>query len=222
MSSNPSGAYRADPDVDGTAVSGRDTDGTAASGRSDVLNRQKDRFGGIKWGAAFFGWLTATGAVLVLTAIAAAAGTVLDLSTSGNQFGQQADRAVGNPATAQTVGIVGAIVVLVVVLLAYLGGGYVAGRMARFNGVRQGLAVWLWTIAVAVVAAVVVAVAGSKFNILGNLHGLPRIPIDEGKLTTAGIVTALIALAAALVGAILGGLAGMRYHRRIDRAGFDE
>lgn len=222
MSSNPSGAYRVDQDADGTVVSGRDTDATAASGRSDMLNRQKDRSGGIKWGAAFFGWLTATGAVLVLTAIAAAAGVVLDLSTSGNQLGQQADRTAGSLATAQTVGIVGAIVVLVVVLLAYAGGGYVAGRMARFNGARQGFAVWLWTVIIAAVAAVVVAVAGSEFNIFANLHGLPRIPVDEGKLTTAGIVTALIALAAALVGAILGGLAGMRYHRRIDRAGFEE
>lgn len=222
MSGNPSGAYRVEPDTEGIAVSDRDTGHTAVSGRSDVVNRQQDRFGGIKWGAAFFGWLTATGAVLVLTAIAAAAGAVFDLSTSGNQLGRQAGRAVGNPATAQTVGVVGAVVVLVVVLLAYLAGGYVAGRMARFNGIRQGFAVWLWTIIVAVVVAVVVAVAGSKFDILASLHGLPRIPIDEGTLTTAGIITALIALAAALVGALLGGLAGMRYHRRVDRAGFAE
>lgn len=78
----------------------------------------------------------------------------------------------------------------------------------------------MWTIVIAVV--VVVAVAGSKYNILGGLHGLPRIPVDEGTLTTAGIVTALIALGAALLGALLGGLMGMRYHRRIDRAGFGE
>ncbi|HEX5407618.1 MAG TPA: hypothetical protein VFX16_35540 [Pseudonocardiaceae bacterium] len=219
-SSNPPGPHRVDSDTDG-AVPDRNTDGTAATsapGPSDVLDRQKERFGGIKWGAAFFGWLTATGAVLVLTAIAAAAGTVLDLSTGGTQLGQQANRAAGNPATAETVGIVGAIVVLVVVFLAYLCGGYVAGRMARFNGIRQGIAVWLWTIFI----AIVVAVAGSKFDILGNLHGLPRIPVNEGTLTTAGIITALIALAAAVVGAVLGGLTGMRYHRRIDRAGFDE
>jgi len=31
----------------------------------------------------------------------------------------------------------------------------------------------------------------------------------------------VIALVAALVGAILGGLAGMRFHRKVDRAGLE-
>src|SRR5512139_1965109 len=35
--------------------------------------RQRERFGGINWGAAFFGWLVATGLV-VLLAVAVAAG----------------------------------------------------------------------------------------------------------------------------------------------------
>jgi hypothetical protein len=223
MTSNPSGAHRVEPDPAGAPPDQYEDTTTGASGRVEVLNRQKDRFGGIRWGAALFGWLTATGAVLVLTAIAAATGTALALSNGGtDQLTQQAGQAVNNPGTASTVGIIGAIVVLVVVLVAYLCGGYVAGRMARFNGIRQGLAVWLWTIVIAVVVAIVTAIAGSKFNILASLRGLPRIPIDEGTLTTAGIVTALIALAAALIGALLGGLAGMRYHRRIDRTGFTD
>ncbi len=33
----------------------------------DTLTRQKDRFGGFKWGAAFFGWLTAIGTLVLLT-----------------------------------------------------------------------------------------------------------------------------------------------------------
>jgi hypothetical protein len=37
--------------------------------------------------------------------------------------------------------------------------------------------------------------------------------------TTTGILTALGAAAVTLVGAILGGLAGMRYHRKVDRVG---
>ncbi len=112
---------RAAPKADAEgAIPTRDADGAVAHtvpSRSEVLDRQKERFGGFKWGAAFFGWLTATGAVLVLTAIATAAGTVLKLSTNGTQLSQQIDRAAGNPATAKTVGIVGAIVVLVVVLI---------------------------------------------------------------------------------------------------------
>jgi hypothetical protein len=37
-----------------------------------------------------------------------------------------------------------------------------------------------------------------------------------------GPVTDMATDSTALVGAVLGGLAGMRYHRGIDRAGFDE
>jgi ABC-type dipeptide/oligopeptide/nickel transport system permease subunit len=41
--------------------------------------------------------------------------------------------------------------------------------------------------------------------------------VDQGDLTTGGVIALLVALAVALVGALLGGLAGMRYHRRVDR-----
>ena len=61
--------------------------------------------------------------------------------------------------------------------------------------------------------------AGAQFDVLAQLNGLPRLPINEGDLTTGGIIAALLALAASLLGAILGGLAGMHFHRKVDRAG---
>jgi hypothetical protein len=191
--------------------------------RSEVLTRQKQRFGGIKWGSAFFGWLTATGVTVVLTALASAAGTAFGLTTTGpEQAGDQLEQAAQDPSTVQTAGLITAIVVLVVLLVAYYCGGYVAGRMARFNGLKQGLAVWLWAVFIAIIAALVVAVAGSKFNILAKLNGLPRLPVDEGTMTTFGIITALVAVAAALIGALLGGTAGMRFHRRVDRTDVEQ
>jgi len=48
-----------------------------------------------------------------------------------------------------TVGWIGAIALLVVLFVAYFSGGYVAGRMARFNGLKQGLAVWVWALVIA-------------------------------------------------------------------------
>ena len=50
---------------------------------------------------------------------------------------------------------------------------------------------------------------------------LPRIPVDEGTATTAGIITLVAILLVTLLGAVLGGKLGDRYHRRVDRAGFD-
>jgi hypothetical protein len=189
--------------------------GGGDSTREEVLEREKEHFGGMKFGSAFFGWLTATGTAVLLTALLAVTGTAVGL---GNQLdaGEVADAASENAAT---IGIVGGIVLALILLIAYFCGGYVAGRMARFDGVKQGVAVWLWAIIIAVVLAIVTAVAGAQFNVLGNLNSFPRIPIGEGDLTAGSIVTAIVAALIALGGAILGGLAGMRYHRRVDRAG---
>ncbi|MGI8458788.1 MAG: hypothetical protein ACR2LI_11850 [Propionibacteriaceae bacterium] len=176
----------------------------------EIVRRQKERFGGMKFGACFFGWLTATGTAVLLTALLGAAGAAFGFSQNITT-----DQAAQN---AQTIGLVGGIVLLVVVLLAYFCGGYVAGRMARFNGLKQGLGVWLWALVVAVVVAVLGLIAGSQFNVLSNLNGVPRIPVNEGTLSTGGIITAVAIVLVALIGALLGGLAGMRFHRRVDRA----
>jgi heme/copper-type cytochrome/quinol oxidase subunit 2 len=183
--------------------------------RQNVVAREKEEFGGFKFGSAFFGWLTATGTVVLLTALVAGAGAALGLGTETTSD-DVTDVAQAN---AETIGIIGAVAVLVILLVAYYCGGYVAGRMARFSGAKQGLAVWLWAIVIAIVVAIIGAIAGSQYNVLSNLDTFPRIPIGEGDLTAAGIITAVLALVVSLGGAILGGLAGMRYHRKVDRAG---
>lgn len=184
--------------------------------RETAVARQKERFGGIKVGSAFFGWLAATGMAVLLTALVAAAGTAVGLAnnTDVNEAVNQAARNSG------TVGLVGIIVLLVILFLSYYCGGYVAGRMARFNGAKQGLMVWVWALIAAIVVAILGLVAGQQFNVLANLNSFPRIPINEGQLTTTSIIAAVVVAVVALVGAVLGGLAGMRFHRKVDRAGF--
>jgi hypothetical protein len=179
----------------------------------DAVTAQRDRFGGIKWGAAFFGWLSANGLAVILIALLSAGGVAFGLA----QNVDTADEAVEQ---AETVGIGGGIAVLVVLFLAYLAGGYVAGRMARFDGARQGVATWLIGLIVVLVLAAAGAILGSQYNVLQELN-LPRIPIDEGTATTAGIVTLVAILVVTLLGAVLGGKLGERYHRKVDRAGFD-
>ncbi len=182
----------------------------------DAVDAQHARYGGIKWGAAFFGWLSANGLAVLLLAILSAAGVAFGLSQVSNadQAAQQATAQAG------TIGLTGGIALLVVLFLAYLAGGYVAGRMARFDGARQGLAVWLIGLLVVVLLAVLGAVLGSQYNVLSQLN-LPSIPVSGDTATTAGIIAGIAALVASLLGALLGGKLGTRYHRKIDRAGFD-
>lgn len=222
-STRETGSHAMDPDGRGDRHHDDQRDdhrqGTAAHaavpGRRDVVDREREEHGGIKVGSCFFGWLTATGMAIVLTALAAAAGTAVGLATD-TSVGQATEAATSQ---ADTVGIVSGIVLLVIVFVAYYCGGYVAGRMARFDGMKQGLGVWLWAIVIAVLVAIVGTVAGAEFNVLRELNSFPRIPLDEGTMTTAGIVAAVAVLAASLIGALLGGLAGMRFHRKVDRTG---
>jgi hypothetical protein len=186
-------------------------------GRREVVAREREQYGGVKVGAAFFGWLTATGMAVLLTALLAAGGVAVSLAT-GTDLGQAADRAAAEPGT---LGLAGAIGLLVIFFVSDYCGGYVAGRMARFNGPRQGFAVWIWALVMAVIVAAVVAVGADQYNVLLDLNNFPRIPVDEGDLTTSGVVAAVLVAAIALVGAVLGGGAGMRFHRKVDRAGLD-
>ncbi|MGR0219365.1 hypothetical protein [Agromyces sp. ZXT2-6] len=182
--------------------------------RAAVVDRERERFGGMKFGSAFFGWLTAVGVAVLLTTLLAATGAALGLGT----LGEQVDEAAAE--NAATIGIVGIIALVVILFVAYFAGGYVAGRMARFNGMKQGIAVWLWAVLIALVGAAIAAIAGSQYDVLANLNTFPRIPVTEGDLTVAGIVTLVLVIAASLGGAILGGKTGTRYHRKVDAAGF--
>ena len=191
----------------------RDTFVEEVPTRETVVAREREQFGGIKIGSAFFGWLAATGMAVLLTALVAAAGTAVGLATNTDV---NATVTSGN----ETVGLVGIIVLLVILFVSYYSGGYVAARMARFSGAKQGVMVWVWALIAAVLVAILGVVAGQQFNILAQLNSFPRIPINEGELTTTGIIAAVVVAAVALVGAVIGGIAGMHYHRKVDRAGF--
>jgi hypothetical protein len=90
------------------------------------------------------GVLVAYGAFAVLAALAAAAAAALGLNTdlSANNWAE--------------LGVGSAIVAAVVLLLAYLFGGYVAGRMARRAGLIHGLALFILAL---VIVALIAAIA---------------------------------------------------------------
>ena len=180
-------------------------DGASRPARGNAAAR--DEFGGISWGSTLLGWLTAAGLTGILAGILGAAGAALALNKVGNDV---------SGAEAKTIGLAGGIGLLVVLAIAYFVGGYVAGRMVRFDGARQGVGVWAWGIIAAIVVALLAAIGGSKYNVLDALN-LPRINIDSGSLTTGGVIALVASLLVTLLAAVLGGKAGERYHRKVDR-----
>jgi hypothetical protein len=169
-------------------------------------DRQRVRFGGIRWGSAFFGLLSAIGLAAILLGIVAAAGVTVGVS-------KIEDVTKGN---ADTIGLGGAILVLAILALSWFCGGYVAGRMARFDGMRQGIGVWVWTIVIGLALAIAAIIGGSEYDVFARLN-LPNIAVGDQTLTTGGAITLAAGLIVTLIAAIAGGKVGDRFHRRVDR-----
>jgi len=175
-----------------------------------VRARQREEFGGINWGAAFFGWLVAVGLGALLVGLLAAAGAAVGLTELSES------EATGS---ASEIGIGGAIALLAALAIAYFAGGYVAGRMSRFDGARQGLGAWLLGLIVTVALAIAGAILGSEYNVLERLE-LPAVPVGDSELATGGALALVIVIAGTLIASVAGGKSGERYHRKVDRAGF--
>ena len=182
---------------------GRGHRGETTTGRA----RQRDEFGGLNWGSSFFGWLVAMGMGTILIALLSAAGAAVGLTEA------KASDVTDN---ADTISVVGGALVVAILLAAYYCGGYVAGRMSRFDGARQGVGVWVIGLLVTIVLAVAGAVFGSEYNVLGQLN-LPRIPVDEGSLATGGLIALAVVVIGTLLAAMAGGKVGRRYHSKVDR-----
>lgn len=171
----------------------------------------REKFGGANIGAGFFGWLVAVGMTLILTGIVGALAAAV--GSSANVTQTEAERDAG------TIGIVAAVTLLVIMLIAYYTGGYVAGRMSRFDGGRQGLAVWVIGLLVTALAVGAGLLWGTQYNIFDRID-MPRLPLPTEQLGLGGLVTAVAVVFGTLLAAMAGGKVGHRYHNRVDRAAF--
>ena len=166
-----------------------DTDEVVGAGRSkfDVL-------------ATIAGALAALGTFLLLSSLVSAV-----VGTIGYQTGVDgSDLSIG-----------GLIAGLVVLFLACLVGGWVAGRVAGHHGARHGLVSPLWLLALAGLLALLAALFGDDLDVTDQV-GLPNW-FSQDALTTAAIVTGLLALALMLLGGWLGGKLAERHraHRSV-------
>jgi hypothetical protein len=173
-----------------------------------VLARQRRIFGGVKAGAAFFGWVTAIGTFVLLSLGVLALMVVLSIATDTDP-GSATDDAAANTAA---VSILGALLLAVVTFGAFFCGGYVAARMSRFDGLLQGLGVWAWSIGVPIVLWLLAAILDLGFRDVA-LSLLPNIATTVMLLGLCGIAGG---------GAVVGGLVGEHYHRVVDQVGLGE
>lgn len=163
-----------------------------------------ERFGGVDIPASLIGMLTALSTTLILAGlIGAAVGAV------GYQTGLEQNAEAGDVSTWSLIGGVA------VLLVAYLIGGWAAGRIARYDGARNGLAAGIWTLVLGAILAGLGAWIGSEYDVFRNVE-LPQW-FESDALTTAAIISGVAAIAAMFVGGIIGGFWGERYHRRADR-----
>ena len=179
----------------------------AAEDREDRL---RDMYGGVDWLASFLGFVFALVAGAIFAAIA---GVVLGpLGFSLNLTG-----ALGAAV------ITGLVLLGVLIFLTYFFGGYVAGRLARFDGGRNGAMLLVWTILTGLLLLLAAGVfsgflPGGAADAIGGVIDSASSAI--GGLSQAGIVGIVVAVAAlllALIGGLLGGRLGSRYHAEIDR-----
>lgn len=169
------------------------------------------RFGGVNLGAAFAGWLVAIALTVLLTSILGAVASAIGAATDLSQ--DQAQREAG------AIGLAAAIAVVAVMMTAYYFGGYVAGRMSRFDGARQGVTVWLIGLLVTIAAVICGVVFGDQYNVLDRVD-LPRVPIPTETATWGGIITGIALLLGTLLAAAAGGKIGRHYHDRVDRVAY--
>lgn len=171
---------------------------TRKAARNDSgIAAARSRFGGFDVAAAFAGMLAALGLTVLLAGIAGAAGTI----------GYQRGTSAGDLSTG------GLVTGMAVLLISFFVGGWVAGRMSRYDGVLNGLLCALLFVALAGAMSALGNYLDDKYDFFHNVQ-LPQW--FSGADTRAALVTAALGIAVMVIAAALGGAIGSRYHRRAD------
>jgi hypothetical protein len=156
------------------------------------LAEARSRYGGVDVPAVIGGALAGLGTAALLgglaTALGLEAGSV-DLDTDALAVG-------------------GLLTTVLLVGLSALTGGWVAGRVARYDGARNGLLAGL-------LMSLLLALLGAAGAYTAAEGGLP-VSLDGDRLTTAAWIAAAIGLAVAALAGLLGGKLGARWHRDVD------
>lgn len=160
------------------------------------LAEARARYGGTSVPAVLAGALAGLGTASLLGGLASAVGLQVGQEVADDAVASTPEFAVG-----------GAVAALVVLALSALAGGWVAGRVARFDGARNGLLSGL-------VLALLVGLLGA---VVTAAHAGALSPLaSAGTLTTAAVIAAVVGLVVCLLAGLLGGRLGARWHRDVD------
>ena len=160
--------------------------------------------GRVSFISALAGVLVAYGAFALLAALVGAVAIAIGLDT---------ELASNDWATFE---MGSAVTVTVVAFVAYLFGGYVAGRMARRAGLVNGLAVFVLAVLLVVVVGAIAASQAETEAVQANLRSL-GLPITGTEWARIGTVAGIGTLVGMLVGAGIGGVVGERWHSELAR-----
>lgn len=155
------------------------------------------------------GTLVAFGAVTLLAAAAGAVGSEMGLTTDG--ISNEEWRQAGIGAT-----VAGALVLFA----SFFFGGYTAGRMGRRAGTTHGLGVFVLAALLIGIVAALAAWLGDTDAVTDTLND-NGVPTDGDTWSDIGIGAAIAAGVAMLLGSVLGGMKGDRWHTRLTRAAVD-
>jgi hypothetical protein len=185
--------------------------------RLSTVERRKDRLelvrdaghGRVSIPAVDGGVLSAIGAVVVIVGVIVAIAEAVGVDARG--FSHSDWRAAG---------LACAIATGVVACIAWAFGGYVAGRMARRAGARHGLVVFVTSVVMLVVAGTIVWAehgAGTVRDALARQGA----PTGRGDWWDIAALAGLLSFVGALVGSMLGGVRGERWHQHLVERALD-
>ncbi len=181
----------------------------AAESGSDRVELAKDAgMGRISLFGVLAGTLVAYGAFLVLASVVAAVSNAIGISDKVATLNWE------------ELGVTAGLIVAAVLFLSYLFGGYVAGRMARRSGALNGLLVFVLGVLVVLVVSVLVNLATDTDDAVRNFRSV-GIPTSSEEWGDAGTVAGIASLLAIVLGPVLGGLLGERWHAKLVRRALD-
>jgi len=181
----------------------------AAESGSDRVALAKDAgMGRISLFGVLAGTMVAYGSFLVLASVVAAVSKAVGVSDKVATLNWE------------ELGVTAGLIVAAVLLLSYLFGGYVAGRMARRAGALNGFLVFVLGVLVVVGVSLLVNLITDGDEVVRNFRNV-GIPTSSKEWGNAGTVAGIASLLAIILGPILGGILGERWHAKLVHRALD-